>query len=288
MTGFGRAEVSEGGILYTLEVRSVNHRFLEINLKLAKSDLVHEDKIKARVKERISRGRLDLHLQRDVANNKALELSPDPEAIKGLVSFLRKMKEEFQLVGDVTLESVLNFKEIIFSRERLEKEPTRWETVEKLLDFGLSSLEEMRGREGAAIQRDFSQRLDKVEHLVGSIRERASSFSDEIRKKLISKVKALAADASWDENRLMQEAAVIATRSDISEELERLSSHLAQFRQSLTSNEPVGRHLEFILQELNREVNTLGSKLGDFPVSLAVVEIKSELEKFREQVQNLE
>src|SRR3990172_8604087 len=99
MTGFGRAEVSEGGILYTLEVRSVNHRFLEINLKLAKSDLVHEDKIKARVKERISRGRLDLHLQRDVANNKALELSPDPEAIKGLVSFLRKMKEEFQLVG---------------------------------------------------------------------------------------------------------------------------------------------------------------------------------------------
>lgn len=288
MTGFGRAELSEGGILQTLEVRSVNHRFLEINLKLPKSDLVHEDKIKARVKETISRGRVDLHLQKDVANNQGLALSPDPEAVKGLVGLLRKLKEEFQLAGDVTLESLLGFKEIIFSREKLEKEPTRWETVDKLLALALGSLDEMRGREGAAIRRDFFQRLDKVDRLLASIRERASSVSDEIRAKLIARAKALAVEASWDESRLVQEAAIIALRSDVSEELERLVSHLAQFRASLESIEPIGRRLEFILQELNREVNTLGSKLGDFPVSLAVVEIKAELEKLREQVQNLE
>ena len=288
MTGFGRAELSEGGILHTLEVRSVNHRFLEINLKLPKSDLVHEDKIKARVKETISRGRVDLHLQKDVANNQGLALSPDPEAVKGLVGLLRKLKEEFQLAGDVTLESLLGFKEIIFSREKLEKEPTWWETVDKLLALALGSLDEMRGREGAAIRRDFFQRLDKVDRLLASIRERASSVSDEIRAKLIARAKALAVEASWDESRLVQEAAIIALRSDVSEEVERLVSHLAQFRASLESIEPIGRRLEFILQELNREVNTLGSKLGDFPVSLAVVEIKAELEKLREQVQNLE
>lgn len=288
MTGFGRAELVSEELRYLVEVRSLNHRFLDISLKLPKADWVFEGRIKRLVSERVKRGRVELSLQKDPSREAPLGLELDRAAAEGLVGLLTKLKEDFTLAGTISLDSLLNFRDVIFTKERKTEEPSEWSTLAEVISLALDSLEEMRSAEGQAIARDFGCRLKRMKELIDQVRERAGELTAHAADKLQGKLKALLEGLEIDQSRLAQEVALLVVKSDINEELDRVDSHLGQFERTLDKDGPLGRRLEFIIQEINREISTLAAKVGDFPVSMAVVEMKVELEKLREQTQNLE
>ncbi len=288
MTGFGRAELVKDELRYLVEVRSLNHRFLDINLKLPKADWVFEGRIKRLVSERVKRGRVELHLQKDPSLEAPLGLVLDIVSTGGLVSLLTKLEKDFSLSGGISLDSLLNFRDVIFTKERRTEEPSEWIILNEVISSALDSLNEMKTAEGEAIARDFGCRLERMKQLIGQVRKRAGEVAEQAGDRLRAKLNVLLGDLEIDRGRLAQEVALLVVKSDINEELDRVDSHLCQFGRTLVNDSPLGRRLEFIIQEINREVSTLAAKVGDFPVSMAVVEMKVELEKLREQTQNLE
>ena len=287
MTGFGRADLTEEGVQYNLEVRSVNHRFLEINLRLPKEYMVFEGKVRKMVGSVISRGRLDIYLDKNPVEERGALLTPNLLVISELVNMLRHMKKEFNLSGGVGIGEVLYFKDMIFTKERRWDEAKEWKVLERLLNEALNSLIDMRQREGEAIYEELMGRIDRVSILVAEISQRSPQVIADFKERLKDRITSLGGEMGLDEARLAQEVAIYAMRSDISEELSRIEAHLTHMRDCLSAGGPVGRRMEFILQEVNREVNTLSAKSADLPINLTV-EIRTELERIREQAQNLE
>ncbi len=288
MTGFGRGEYQGDGVHVEVEVKSFNHRYCDVFPHLPRRLNSLEGQLRNLVKQRVSRGRIEIAVQSDLASLADQKLELDLNVARDLHLALKALQENLALPGEIRLETMANFKEI-FSRKEVEMDVEKeWAAIQVALEGALNGLESMRREEGAVLHRDFGQRLKTVEEIVGAIEGKALLALQACRERLAQRVKELSGGIAVDEGRLAQEVAYLAERSDISEELVRIRSHIRQFREMLDRAEPMGRKLEFILQEINREANTIGSKANDAGIAQMTVDIKAELEKMREQVQNVE
>lgn len=288
MTGFGRAAGLFQDRPLTVEMRSVNNRYREVLVRLPRQYSSLEDEVKKVVGRRISRGRVEVWIQVNEASDRLKNLKLDLELARTLYGILANLKEELGLDCQVSLSDLLEFREII----RYEEEETDLESfldgLRPVLVDALDNLVEMRQTEGQAISEDLTGRLDAISGWVDEIESRRTVATEETAARLEARVKALTGDLELDHGRLLQEVAYLADRSDITEEVVRLRSHLDQLGALVQRGGVVGRRLDFLLQEINREVNTIGAKSGDVSVTNLVVETKAELEKIREQVQNVE
>ena len=288
MTGYGRGgEVISLGRL-SVEARSTNHRYLDISLKLPKKLSPFEARIKDVVKSRFSRGRVDISLAMDSEEKDQFTLEPNIDVAQMYVQALQSLKSKLDIQGEVTLDLVARAKDIITAKEVEGDIDTCWEEVSKVLLSCLQALEEMREREGRSLAIDLEQRLKCITGHMEEVKVRSPSVLEAYRKRLADRVAEMTGGMEVDRWRLHQEIAYFADRSDINEELVRIDSHLKQFGEMLKSDEPIGRKMEFLLQEIHREVNTISAKANDVVISQRVVEIKGELEKMREQIQNIE
>ena len=292
MTAYGRGEVETPLQKWVVELKSVNHRFLELALNLPRRFWALEDRFRKLIKSRVARGRVDMQLSWENLEEKSVSLRLDMAMVAGV----REVLEQLRLAGStpesLKMEHFLHFSDLMVAKEQanqdLELEAT-WETASQAVNRALDLLEEMRLTEGAALAADLAGHLADIRREVGRITEQAPALPQLWREKVATRLAELFPEGSpVDETRLAQEVALMAERRDVAEELARLESHLSQFQQTLEGPGPVGRKQEFLLQEMLREANTIGSKSGDLGISQAVLEIKGSLERLREQVQNIE
>jgi uncharacterized protein (TIGR00255 family) len=289
MTGFGRAECQDGDYSYKAEIRSVNNRFIEITTRLPKAFLDIELPLKKLIKSHCARGSINvtITLANSNGNSGEWEVKPNlPLAIQ-YVEALKEIQTSLGLEGQVHIDSLVGLRDI-FKIEPVAIDPAKESLLLNMAESALASLQKMREEEGQHLQKDLSERIDSIEKHAEQIAKRQPAVIQEYKARLKEKIKLLNDGVEIDEARLAQEAAILADRCDITEEITRFSSHLNQFRKLFESKEPIGRKLEFITQEINREVNTMGSKSCDTQVANLVIEIKSTLEKIREQLANIE
>jgi len=292
MTAYGRGEVETPDQKWVVELKSVNHRFLELALNLPRRLWSLEDRFRKLIKSRVARGRVDMQISWEFLGGQALTLKLD----EGLVAGVRTVLEQLRLAGNtpesLRLEHYLHFSDLIVAREQANQELEAeeiWGTVSQAVNQALDLLEEMRLTEGAALAADLAGHLQDIRREIRQIAAQAPRLPQIWRERFTSRLAELFPEgAPVDETRLAQEVALMAERRDVAEELARLESHLGQFEQTLENQGPVGRKLEFLLQEMLREANTIGSKSGDLAISQAVLAIKGSLERLREQVQNIE
>jgi uncharacterized protein (TIGR00255 family) len=289
MTGLGKRESLSQGTMVGVEVRSVNHRFCEVLVRLPKPLSGMELGLKEQVRRTCERGRIELTVTvngRGGTSNKVVQL--DREMASRYIQGLRELQQEFKLSGTVDVNVVAGFRDLFTTSEEAILVKDVPKVVEELARRTLSDLEKMRKREGTALQKDLLHRIHSVAKHLDSVHQRCPLALQASAERLKIRVAKLLEGERVNEDRIAQEVAMLAERSDVTEELIRLQSHLAQFGTGLKSKEPVGKRLDFLLQEMGREVNTIGSKANDIEISSHVVELKSELEKIREQVQNIE
>jgi uncharacterized protein (TIGR00255 family) len=288
MTGYGQGETEGDGVKVTVEVRSVNNRFLDQQIRLPRFLHPLESRVRETAGSFISRGKLNLSLTWEQMDEGAVSITVDLETARELRKLLEQLKTSLDLEGEVRLEHLMNFSEI-FQQERQEWDPDRaWSPVEQAVRQAMEQLRKMRRKEGRQLEKDMVARLDHLEELLDEIE---SSYPDnvrEIQKRLRERISELIEAPQVDEQRLAMEVAILAEKADITEECVRFRSHIKLFRQALEADGPVGRKLNFLLQELNREANTMTSKANDVTVAHRVVEIKEDIERIREQVQNVE
>ena len=288
MTGFGRSEKQNGAFSCKAEVRSVNSRFIEISARLPKYLSCVELPLKNLVKSRCARGSFDVFITIEKQNGvQDMEIRPNLELAAQYHSAFRAIQDQLGLTGSIDIASLLSIRDIV-KAEPLEFDEEKQTMVLEAVDTALEELIRMRLEEGKSLYDDLENRINQIEQWTQKIESRQPEIIRAYRDKLNEKLKALGEGLDLDETRLAQETAILADKSDISEELIRLKSHLAQFRDLIRVGEPVGRKLEFLTQEINRETNTIGSKSIDLEVSQQVIEIKSILEKIREQLANIE
>ena len=289
MTGFGRAECQENDYTYHAEIRSVNNRFIEINTRLPKAYSDLEQPLKKLIKSHCSRGSISLTISIVSSNDNPgeWEIKPNLSLAKQYLDALKQLQNSLGLSGEVDLKSVIGLREII-KIEPVTMDPAKKDLILNITKEALKSLQTMREEEGKNLQKDLGQRIDSIENHLADIKSRLPQVVEEYQEKLKERIKSITNGLELDETRLAQETALLADRSDITEEMTRLKSHINQFRSFFNTNEPIGRKLEFVTQEINREINTTGSKSSDIIISKRVIEIKSDLEKIREQVQNIE
>lgn len=288
MTGFGRAAGTVLGREATVEIKTVNNRFRDVFARLPRQFSALEEPLKKLVGERISRGRVDLNVQVADGGEREKKVSLDLDLARAYHDILTKLKDEFSLSGEVTLQHLSGFRDIIvFEEEELDLEAFQAE-LGLVVNEALDRLIEMRTVEGQAIVDDFRSRLAAMSGWVDEIDSRRGTVLEEAKTRLEERIKSLAEGVELDQGRLAQETAYLADRSDITEEIVRLRSHFNQFADVLNNGGVAGRRLEFMLQEINREVNTIGSKSSETAITNRVVDLKTELEKLREQVQNVE
>jgi uncharacterized protein (TIGR00255 family) len=288
MTGFGKGQTATSEISLTVEIKSVNHRYGDITIKAPRFLMALEGLIRKRVGDRLKRGRIDVYINLEslVAGDKVPVLNrPLAESYLRLFT---EMQKDCQLQGGVTLSLLASQRDVVTLQETDPAEEEVRRCLDRSLDLALDALERMRMAEGEATGRDMAARLTLLEELLASAQERAPLVPLEWRSKLQERLARLENKLELDPQRLAQEVALFADRCDISEELARFKSHLDQFRELFAAEEPVGRQMDFLVQELNRETNTMGSKSNDMELTRQVVAIKVELEKIREQVQNIE
>jgi len=289
MTAFGRAEQVVEGRSYAAEMRCVNRRYCEISVRMPQPLLPLEERIKKLVAAKVSRGRVDVLVRVKNGSRAIADIEVNLPLAQAYWKALAKLKEALETEENVGLEALLGLEGIMTATEpEVDLEKT-WLVLASLIGEALEGVDAMRITEGQAIYHDFQKRLESVEEGLSRIKALAPSILSEHHARLKERMAALTeGEVELDPNRLAQEAALWADRSDITEEIVRAESHLKQFRSMMESEDPAGRALDFLLQELNREVNTMGSKGGDAHLSQLVVVLKSELEKIREQVQNVE
>ena len=289
MTGFGRAEYQDGDYSYKAEIRSVNNRFIEINTRLPKAFLDLELPLKKLVKSHCARGSINVTITLANANGNPgdWEIKPNLPLASQYVEALKEIQTSLGLEGKVNIDSIIGLRDII-KVEPVTIDPAKEGLLLNIAESALASLQKMREEEGKYLQNDLSERIDTIEKHAEQIKTRQPEIIQEYKARIKDKIKLLNDGIEIDESRLAQETAILADRCDITEEITRFVSHLKQFRKLFESTEPMGRKLEFITQEINREVNTMGSKSSDIQVANLVIEIKSALEKIREQLQNIE
>ena len=288
MTGYGKGEYIEGGLELTVEIKTVNNRYLDVSVKSPRIFAAYEDVIRTTVRKKLTRGHADVFVSLKDKRERPTALSVDLALAKAYISAAQALKAENpDLPDDITLSSVLRYPDVL----KQEDTPTLDEELTKALDsalnIALDKLNEMRAVEGQKLKEDMLSRVATIENLVAEISARAPQIAQEYREKLTARVKEYLDGAQIDESRLLTEVAVFTDKSNIDEELTRLKSHIEQFR-SIAEEGIVGRKLDFLVQEFNREANTTCSKSNDVTITRAGLALKNEIEKIREQVQNLE
>ncbi len=289
MTGFGKRETLSKGMMVGVEVRSVNHRFCEIMARLPKMFSSMELPLKEQVKQVCERGRIELMVTVNgggVGPKKTVQL--DKALARRYIQGLQSVQREYQLSGTIDVNTIAGFRDVFAVHEDTVPIDDLSKVVTTLTQKALGDLEKMRRKEGAQLQKDLSQRIRVIERRLRTVQERIPLALKATGIRLKERVDKLLEGQTVKLDRLAQEISMLAERSDVTEELTRLNSHVLQFRAGLKTKGPVGKRLDFLLQEMGREVNTIGSKANDGKISAEVVELKSELEKIREQVQNIE
>ena len=286
MTGYGRAFREIDGRQLTVEIKSVNHRFLDIAFRMPRNLMFLEDAARRMIGAKLSRGHVDLFLTYRNLRTDARRVTVDRALFQAYASALDSVAD-FGMKDDRTLMGIARLPDVMTVSEADEDQAAVEALLAETLDEALSQLVAMRLREGEAMQRDLSGRLDAIERMTGEVEARYPETVTAYAQRLRAAVEELVG-SGVDENRLLMEVAVMADRSAIAEEIVRLNSHVKQLRALLESTEPIGRRVDFIVQELNREVNTISSKSQDIPITRLTVDMKAEIEKLREQVQNIE
>jgi uncharacterized protein (TIGR00255 family) len=287
MTGYGKGEVSYGGGRVTVEIRSVNHRYGEIYVKLPRNLIVFENDVRKFVSERLKRGKIEVFVQHE-SSAEAAPFAVNFTLAKAYHEALTSLKNRLGLAGEVSIQLIAAQKDVLTAEEDHSLDEALRQALLSAAKSGVETLEVMRSREGEALLNDLRKRMETVAALADKVARRAPLVVSEYSVRLKERLAQLTADNAISEERLAQEVAIMADRCDITEELVRLDSHLKQFGSALSLGEPVGRKLDFLLQEMSREVNTMGSKANDAEIAFHVVELKTEIEKIREQVQNIE
>ena len=288
MTGFGRAEGATTLGKVVVESRSVNHRYCDINIKLPKRLSLFENRVKEIVRSQVSRGRIDVSLRLDGVGEERVQLSVDLDLAEQYYRVLRDLKERLQLKDEVTLALLAGAKDLITAKEESGDIEPYWQEVLPILKQSFKNMDDMKRLEGESLTKDLQQRLEHIAQQLQIIKQQFPSRLKATFTRLHDRLRSLLEGMESDPLRFQQEVGFLAERMDITEEIVRGESHLAQFGTLLGGNEPVGRKMDFLLQEINREINTVSAKANDAEISQNVVEIKSELEKIREQVQNIE
>ena len=288
MTGYGKGSYEENGIELTVELKTVNNRYLDASVKAPRVFAAYEEKIRARIREKMTRGHIDVFVSFKDKREKPTALTVDLALATSYVQSAKTLKAAFpELPDDITLSSVLRYPEVLKQEDVLALDETLVTALTAALDGALDNLNAMRLIEGEKLKADMLSRMDTIESLVAEISLRAPEIAKEYREKLTARVKEYLDGAQIDETRLLTEVAVFTDKSNIDEELTRLRSHIGQFR-SICEEGVVGRKLDFLVQEFNREANTTCSKSNDVTVTRLGLALKNEIEKVREQVQNLE
>ncbi len=289
MTGFAQTVFSDNNLQITVAVRTYNNRFLDLNLRLNNAFFPLEDRIKSYVGSRVFRGRVELNIQ--LASQEKLRngnIAINWDLAGTYCRLLTDLKKKLNISSPLVLSDLLSLKDLIVYQESTFPEEFLWRKLAPTLKKVFDALQKMRSEEGRNLARDLMERLKMIQEGVGLISQKVPQVVDAYQTRLKERIKKISKEVEVDPLRLAQEVAIMADRSDISEELIRLGSHLKQFKTLFKESQTVGKKMEFLLQEMNREVNTIGSKSLDSAISHQVVSIKSELEKLREQVQNIE
>lgn len=289
MTGFGRGEYKCDMYNFKIEIKAVNHRYNDVSVKLPRQISYLEENIKKIVKEKINRGKVDVYINLEYVDESSTEIKVDISLAKSYKMALEQLSDELDLKEDIRLNNILNISEIIKTERKEVDEDIIWSALSQALEEALVDIVKMKETEGRALKKDMVLRLEAIEEVVLDIEKRSPVVIEEYKDKLTERIKNLLdQDANIDEERIAYEVVFFADKSNIDEEIVRLKSHINQFRKILEELEPVGRKLDFLIQEMNREINTIGSKANDMLISQNVVEVKSEIEKIREQIQNVE
>lgn len=288
MTGFGRGHQVLGGRDITVEIRAVNHRYYEFSCRLPRSYSFAEEKLKSLLQGKISRGKVEVSVLIQNVTAVSERITANKEVITEYVMALRAIQEELVLLDDLSLSSVMRLPDAFTVVKEEADEEQMWEDLKTVAEEALANFIAMRETEGERMKADIAGRLDVIEGNVAVIEERSPMIVEAYRKRLYDKMCEVLDGKGVDENRILLEAGIFSEKTAVDEETVRLRSHIAQFREMLESVEPIGRKLDFLVQEMNRETNTIGSKVQDIEVTKIVVDQKSEIEKIREQIQNIE
>ena len=288
MTGYGRAREMRNGRDITVEVRSVNNRYLDCTVKMPRAYIFAEDRMKARVQQAISRGKVDVFVTIDASAADAAVVAVNEPLARGYYDALTRLKTMFDLSGDITPEVLAKFPDVLAVTKAEEDVEAIAADICAVLDDALAAYNAMRAVEGEKLAADVAGRITTIEAVVGKVEERSPQTVAAYRQRLEAKMQEVLQSTTIDESRILTEAAIFADKIAVDEETVRLRSHIAQLRAMLASDEPVGRKLDFLIQEVNRECNTIGSKCNDLTIARDVVNMKAEVEKIREQVQNME
>lgn len=288
MTGFGRERRVIGDYDICVEIRSVNSRYFEFNAKIPRSCQFMEDKIKNLVKTSVTRGKVELFLSLSNVQGKEAAVTVNNLIVESYVNSLREAGKKFKLPDDLSLKDVLHMTDAFTISRPDEDEELLWNSVREVTESALKSFVEMREAEGVKMHADLLEKLSNVENMVNQVCEISPQNVENYRNRLFEKLSEILGDRNIPEERILLEAGIFSEKTAVDEETVRLKSHFSQFRAMLDSSEPVGRKLDFLVQELNREVNTIGSKAQSLEITRIVVDAKSEIEKIREQIQNIE
>ena len=288
MTGYGSAKGASGKLEISVEVKSVNNRYLDCSIKIPRVYISFEEPLKSLVQKYISRGKVDVFVSIDSSNANDVEIKLNRPLAEAYISALNELAEEYNLSESISAIELTRFPDVLRAEKREADAQQLCEDISAVLDAALTGFDEMRAREGEKLRGDITARLDQIEKLLGMAEEISPRSVAEYRKKLETRMQEALQSSNIDEARILTEAAVFADRVAINEETVRLRSHIAQLREMLTGNEPIGRKIDFIVQEFNREANTIGSKGNDAEMARVTVDMKAEIEKIREQAQNIE
>lgn len=288
MTGYGSAKGTVAGFAITIELRSVNNRYLDLGIKLPRGFLFAESEIKNYIQKKVSRGKLDFFLTLDNAESDQTRIRVNTRLAEAYRNAITGIGETLELPAPVSALDIARFPDVLSLEKEELDQGAFLEQLFPLLDTALEDFNAMRTREGEKLAEDLLQKADHIEELVQAVERQAPKTVSAYRERLEAKLREVLADTSASEERVIAEAAIFADRVATDEETVRLHSHLSQFRKLMEEGSPIGRKLDFLIQEFNREANTIGSKCQDSEIAYLVVELKSEIEKIREQVQNIE
>ena len=288
MTGYGRAEDTLNGCTITVELRSVNNRYLDCNVRMPRLYLFAEETIKSRVQNTISRGKVDVFVTLDSTGGEQVQVSVNQPLADGYYAALKELAERYGLSKDISVSLLSRFPDVLLAEKAEEDVEQRAQDICSVLDRALADFDQMRTREGARLEADVLSRAARIEELVSLVEERSPQTVAEYRAKLEARMNEVLSNTQLDPARILTEAAIFADKVAVDEETVRLRSHIGQLRHMLEQGGATGRKLDFLIQEFNREANTIGSKCSDIDIARHVVDIKAEIEKIREQVQNIE
>lgn len=288
MTGFGRCEQTDGQKKITVEMKSVNHRYLDANIKMPKRLNFFEAGIRVCLKKYIQRGKIDIYIAYEDLSENTVCLRYNEELAKEYLEYSKRMAQQFGIENDVTVKELMNYPDVLLMEEQTMDEESLWNLLEQTLIGALKNFINTRIQEGENLKKDLCQKLDGMLSHVQYIEERSPEILNEYRQKLENKVKELLEETDLEETRIITEVTLYADKICVDEEIVRLKSHIENMKAALLEGDGVGRKLDFLAQEMNREANTILSKSNDLAVTNRAIELKTEIEKVREQIQNIE